>query len=33
VLHVVLSALPEQFQQVIGDFQQFLSTIKPEGAQ
>jgi len=33
VLHVVLSALPEQFEQVIGDFQKFLSTIKPEGAQ
>jgi hypothetical protein len=33
VLHVVLSSLPEQFEQVIGDFQQFLSTIEPEGAQ
>jgi len=33
VLHVVLSALPEQFEQLIGDFQKFLSTIKPEGAQ
>lgn len=33
VLHVVLSALPEQFPTVIGDFEQFLSTIRPEGAQ
>ena len=33
VLHVVLSALPEQFPSVIGNFEQFLSTIRPEGAQ
>ena len=33
VLHVILSALPEQFPTVIGDFEQFLSTIRPEGAQ
>ena len=32
VLHIVLSALPEQFERVIGDFQEFLSTIRPEGA-
>jgi hypothetical protein len=33
VLHIVLSALLEdQFEKVIDDFQQFLSTIKPEGA-
>jgi hypothetical protein len=30
VLHIVLSALPEQFVQVAGDFQNFLSTIRPE---
>lgn len=33
VLQVVLSALPEQYPTVIGDFEQFLSTIQPEGAQ
>ncbi|EHK87272.1 hypothetical protein SZMC14600_11198 [Saccharomonospora azurea SZMC 14600] len=33
VLHVVLSALPAQFAQLIGDFEEFLSTIRPEGAQ
>jgi hypothetical protein len=32
VLHIVLSALPEQFERVIGDFQEFLATIRPEGA-
>ncbi|MFE6616531.1 hypothetical protein [Amycolatopsis sp. NPDC057786] len=30
VLHIVLSALPEQFDQVAGDFQKFVSTIRPE---
>ncbi|RSM82675.1 hypothetical protein DL991_04790 [Amycolatopsis sp. WAC 01375] len=30
VLHVVLSALPEQFDQVAEDFQKFVSTIRPE---
>lgn len=33
VLQVVLSALLEQFPTVIGDFEHFLSTITPEGAQ
>jgi len=33
VLEIVLSALAEQFQEVVGDFQKFLSTIRPEGAQ
>ncbi|WP_349497607.1 hypothetical protein [Amycolatopsis taiwanensis] len=32
VLQIVLSALAEQFSQVVGDFQNFLSTIRPEGA-
>jgi hypothetical protein len=32
VLHIVLSALPDQFERVVGDFQQFISTIRPEGA-
>ena len=32
VLHVVLSALPAQFAQLIGDFEEFLATIRPEGA-
>ena len=32
VLHVVLTALPDQFDEVFGDFQQFLSSIRPEGA-
>ncbi|HKS43994.1 MAG TPA: hypothetical protein VJT49_02555 [Amycolatopsis sp.] len=32
VLQIVLSALAEQFDQVVGDFQKFLSTIRPEGA-
>ncbi|WAL64244.1 hypothetical protein ORV05_25145 [Amycolatopsis cynarae] len=30
VLQIVLSALAEQYQEVVGDFQQFLSTIRPE---
>ncbi|TWP52135.1 hypothetical protein FKR81_11170 [Lentzea tibetensis] len=30
VLHIALTATPEQFEQVIGDFQKFLKTIKPE---
>lgn len=30
VLHIVLSALPEQFDQVAEDFQKFLSTVRPE---
>ncbi|MGC7095265.1 hypothetical protein ACPZ19_11410 [Amycolatopsis lurida] len=30
VLHVVLSALPEQFGRMAEDFQQFVSTIRPE---
>jgi hypothetical protein len=33
VLHIVLSALPEQFEHVIGDFQKFLSSIRPEGSE
>lgn len=32
VLHVVLSALPDQFTDVIEDFHQFIATIRPEGA-
>lgn len=32
VLEIVLSALAEQFQQVVGEFQQFLSSIRPEEA-
>jgi hypothetical protein len=33
VLHVVLTSLLEgQFEKVIGDFQEFLATIKPEGS-
>ncbi|NKQ56469.1 DUF1795 domain-containing protein [Amycolatopsis sp. K13G38] len=32
VLEIVLSALAEQFQDVVGDFQQFVSSIKPEEA-
>lgn len=32
VLEIVLSSLAEQFQEVVGDFQQFLSTIRPEEA-
>ncbi|HJQ46423.1 MAG TPA: hypothetical protein VJ870_08870 [Amycolatopsis sp.] len=32
VLHVVLTALPDQFDEVFGDFQQFLSSIRAEGA-
>jgi hypothetical protein len=31
VLHIVLSALPEQLEELLGDFQQFVSTIRPEG--
>ncbi|WP_410659649.1 hypothetical protein [Amycolatopsis sp. lyj-112] len=30
VLQVVLSATPEQFEQLVGDFQKFLETIRPE---
>jgi hypothetical protein len=30
VLQVVLSATPDQFEQLIGDFQKFLETIRPE---
>lgn len=30
VLHVVLSALPDQFAGVIEDFQKFIATIRPE---
>jgi hypothetical protein len=30
VLHIVLTATPEQFEQVIGDFQEFLSTVRPD---
>ncbi|HVW42247.1 MAG TPA: hypothetical protein VHC18_12935 [Amycolatopsis sp.] len=32
VLEIVLSALAEQFQDVVRDFQQFISTIRPEEA-
>jgi hypothetical protein len=32
VLQIVLSTLPEQFEGLLGDFQQFISTIRPEGA-
>ncbi|NKQ56461.1 hypothetical protein HFP15_26645 [Amycolatopsis sp. K13G38] len=32
VLHVVLTALPDQFDEVFGEFQRFLSTIRPEAA-
>ncbi|MFD2421292.1 hypothetical protein [Amycolatopsis pigmentata] len=32
VLHIVLSALPEQFDNLLEEFQQFVSTIRPEGA-
>jgi hypothetical protein len=32
VLHIALTSLPEQFEQIIGDFQKFVSTIKPETA-
>jgi hypothetical protein len=31
VLHIVLTATPEQFDLLVGDFQQFISTIRPEG--
>jgi hypothetical protein len=30
VLHIVLTALPEQFDQLVSDFQKFLATIRPE---
>jgi hypothetical protein len=30
VLHIVLTATPEQFEQVIGDFQKFLATVRPD---
>ncbi|ROS39529.1 DcrB/PsbP domain-containing protein [Amycolatopsis thermoflava] len=30
VLQIVLSSLAEQFDQVVGDFHEFLSTIRPE---
>jgi hypothetical protein len=32
VLRIVLTATPDRFEQVIGDFQQFISTIRPEQA-
>jgi hypothetical protein len=32
VLQIVLSALPEQFEEVIDDFHKFIATIRPEGA-
>lgn len=32
VVQIVLSALAEQFPEVVGEFQQFLSTIRPEEA-
>jgi hypothetical protein len=32
VLHIVLTSLQEQFEDVIGDFQKFVATIRPEGA-
>lgn len=32
VLEVALTALPDQFPQVIGDFERFVATIKPEAA-
>ena len=32
VLHIVLSATPDRFETVIGEFQQFISTIRPEVA-
>ncbi|WP_137813730.1 DUF1795 domain-containing protein [Gandjariella thermophila] len=31
VLHIVLTALPDRFDAVVGEFQKFLSTIRPEG--
>jgi hypothetical protein len=30
VLHIVLSATPDQFDDVVGDFQQFIASIRPE---
>lgn len=32
VLHIVLSATPDRFDDVIGEFQQFISTIRPDQA-
>jgi hypothetical protein len=32
VLRIVLTATPDRFEQVIGDFRQFISTIRPEQA-
>ncbi|MEU4741381.1 hypothetical protein AB0G02_13085 [Actinosynnema sp. NPDC023658] len=31
VLEIVLSATPEQFEDLVGDFQAFLKTIRPDG--
>jgi hypothetical protein len=31
VLEIVLSATPEQFEHLVGDFQAFLKTIRPDG--
>lgn len=31
VLHIVLSATPDRFEDVIGEFQRFIATIRPEG--
>ncbi|WP_158851956.1 hypothetical protein [Saccharothrix deserti] len=31
VLEIVLSATPEQFENLVGDFQAFLKTIRPDG--
>lgn len=31
VLRIVLSATPDRFEQVVADFQQFISTIRPDG--
>jgi hypothetical protein len=30
VLHIVLSTTPEQFERLVGDFQQFVTTIRPD---
>jgi hypothetical protein len=32
VLHIVLSATPDRFEAVIGEFQRFIATIRPEGS-
>ncbi len=31
VLHIVLSATPDRFDAVVGEFQRFIATIRPEG--